>query len=81
MGDPDACIGGGGYASNSRTIIRGGGIMSNGSVCGIGTARSLVVGSGELGGPCLPIGAFSSGSTKGSNVKFVSTSTSFRTKY
>ncbi|XP_066473602.1 keratin, type II cytoskeletal cochleal-like [Tiliqua scincoides] len=81
MGDPDACMGGG-YASSSRTIIRSGGIMSNGGgVCGIGTGKSLVAGGGELGVPCLPVRAFSSGSTKGSNVKFVSTSTSFRTKY
>lgn len=69
MCDPDPCIGGG-YASSSRTIMRGGGV-----------GRSIVANGGDLGGPCVPVGAFSAGSTKGSSVKFVSTSTSFRTKY
>ncbi|XP_062975772.1 keratin, type II cytoskeletal cochleal-like [Elgaria multicarinata webbii] len=76
--DPDPCIGGG-YTSSSRTVVRGGGIVSNGGgVCGTGIGRSIVTGGGELG---LPVGVYSAGSTKGSNVKFVSTSTSFRTKY
>nr|XP_056723235.1 keratin, type II cytoskeletal cochleal-like [Euleptes europaea] len=78
--DPDPCIGGG-FGSSSRTIIRGGGISSGGGVCGTNIGRSIVANGGELGGPCLPVGAYSAGSTKGSNVKFVSTSTSFRTKY
>ncbi|XP_060109154.1 keratin, type II cytoskeletal cochleal-like [Heteronotia binoei] len=72
--DPDPYIGGG-YASSSRTLIRGGG------VCGTNMGKSIVANGGDLGPPCLPVGAYSAGSTKGSNVKFVSTSTSFRTKY
>ncbi|XP_032994326.1 keratin, type II cytoskeletal cochleal-like [Lacerta agilis] len=68
--DSDPCIGGG-YASSSRTIVRGGGIVG----------RSIMAGGSELGAPCLSVGGHSAGSTKSSNVKFVSTSTSFRTKY
>ncbi|XP_042310473.1 keratin, type II cytoskeletal cochleal-like [Sceloporus undulatus] len=83
MCDPDPCIGGG-YASSSRSFVRGGGIVSSsgGGMCSPGIGRKISSTSGtELGGPCLSVGGYSAGSTKSSNVKFVSTSTSFRTKY
>ncbi|KAJ7317781.1 hypothetical protein JRQ81_003943 [Phrynocephalus forsythii] len=89
--DTDPCIGGG-YTASSKTVIRAGGIVSSGgggggrggggSTHGCGLVQSLMDSSGGDGGtPCLPSGTYSAGSSKGSNIKFVSTSTSFRTKY
>uniref|UniRef100_A0ABM5FHV8 Keratin, type II cytoskeletal cochleal-like n=1 Tax=Pogona vitticeps TaxID=103695 RepID=A0ABM5FHV8_9SAUR len=81
--DPDPCIGGG-YAASSKTVLRGGGILSSGGGGGSahGMGRTFTAASvGDPGAPCLPVGAYSAGSAKGSNVKFVSTSTSYRAKY
>nr|XP_060620187.1 keratin, type II cytoskeletal cochleal-like [Anolis sagrei ordinatus] len=81
--DPDPSIGGG-YASSSRNFVRSGGIVSSGGggMCSPGLGRNLSAASCiDLGGPGLPTGGYSTGSAKSSNVKFVSTSTSFRTKY
>uniref|UniRef100_A0A8D2LM41 IF rod domain-containing protein n=1 Tax=Varanus komodoensis TaxID=61221 RepID=A0A8D2LM41_VARKO len=53
-------------------------VNSGGGPCGTSMGRSIVAGGGEVG---LPLRGYSTGSARSSNVKFVSTSTSFRTKY
>uniref|UniRef100_A0A8D0GTF3 IF rod domain-containing protein n=1 Tax=Sphenodon punctatus TaxID=8508 RepID=A0A8D0GTF3_SPHPU len=73
--DIDPCIGGG-YASSSKTVVRSGGVLG-----GPGIGRGIISSCGDVCPPCMPTGGYSTGSGRSSNVKYVSTSTSYRTKY
>ncbi|XP_013810920.2 keratin, type II cytoskeletal cochleal-like [Apteryx mantelli] len=74
--DADPCVGGS-YSSSSRTLFRSRGLATGGGVC----SKSIVTGSGDACAPCTSAGGYSAASGNSSNVKFTSTTTSYRVKY
>uniref|UniRef100_A0A7M4FTP2 Keratin, type II cytoskeletal cochleal-like n=1 Tax=Crocodylus porosus TaxID=8502 RepID=A0A7M4FTP2_CROPO len=72
---------GGGYTSSSRALFRSGGLVSSGGMCSTSAGKSIVTGAGDTHAPCVPADGYSAGSGRSSNVKFVSSTTSYRTKY
>uniref|UniRef100_A0A7M4EBS3 Keratin, type II cytoskeletal cochleal-like n=1 Tax=Crocodylus porosus TaxID=8502 RepID=A0A7M4EBS3_CROPO len=71
----------GGYTSSSRALFRSGGLVSSGGMCSTSAGKSIVTGAGDTHAPCVPADGYSAGSGRSSNVKFVSSTTSYRTKY
>uniref|UniRef100_A0A7M4EAI2 Keratin, type II cytoskeletal cochleal-like n=1 Tax=Crocodylus porosus TaxID=8502 RepID=A0A7M4EAI2_CROPO len=58
-----------------------GGLVSSGGMCSTSAGKSIVTGAGDTHAPCVPADGYSAGSGRSSNVKFVSSTTSYRTKY
>ncbi|XP_005291933.2 keratin, type II cytoskeletal cochleal-like [Chrysemys picta bellii] len=78
--DGDPCFGGS-YSSSSRTLLKTGGVLSSGGICDARIGRSVVANLGDVCAPCVPTGGYSTSSGRSSNVKCVSTTSSYRTKY
>uniref|UniRef100_A0A8C3HZC3 IF rod domain-containing protein n=1 Tax=Chrysemys picta bellii TaxID=8478 RepID=A0A8C3HZC3_CHRPI len=78
--DGDPCFGGS-YSSSSRTLLKTGGVLSSGGICDARIGRSIVANLGDVCAPCVPTGGYSTSSGRSSNVKCVSTTSSYRTKY
>ncbi|XP_006122751.2 keratin, type II cytoskeletal cochleal-like [Pelodiscus sinensis] len=73
--ESDPCFGGG-FTSSSRALLKTGGVVSSGGVCDARFGRGL----GDVCAPCVPPIAYSTGSGRSSTVKYVSTTSSCRTK-
>uniref|UniRef100_A0A663NAV1 Keratin 84 n=1 Tax=Athene cunicularia TaxID=194338 RepID=A0A663NAV1_ATHCN len=66
---------GGSYSSSSRPLFRSRGLVTGEGICG----KSITV-SGDIRAPCTTTG-YSDGNGKSSNVKFMSSTTSYMSKY
>uniref|UniRef100_A0A8C3P969 IF rod domain-containing protein n=1 Tax=Chrysemys picta bellii TaxID=8478 RepID=A0A8C3P969_CHRPI len=56
-------------------------VLSSGGICDARIGRSIVANLGDVCAPCVPTGGYSTSSGRSSNVKCVSTTSSYRTKY
>uniref|UniRef100_A0A663FIA8 IF rod domain-containing protein n=1 Tax=Aquila chrysaetos chrysaetos TaxID=223781 RepID=A0A663FIA8_AQUCH len=63
------------YSSSSRSLFRSRGLVTGGGICG-----KSIIGSGDICAPCT-MGGYSAVTGKSSNVKLVSSTTSYRSKY